>query len=60
MRFVLSDERGIKQRDLSILQMASELGRSLRTLTTVEQLSLVEQTLFSKLSETKDDLSQAL
>lgn len=58
-RFVLSDERGIKQRDLSILQMASELGRSLRTLTTIEQLSLVEQTLFSKLSETKDDLSQA-
>ncbi|MEC8439065.1 MAG: hypothetical protein VXZ23_03115, partial [Pseudomonadota bacterium] len=58
-RFVLSDERGVKQRDLSILQMASELGRSLKTLTTLEQLSLVEQTLFSKLSETKDDLSQA-
>ena len=58
-RFVLSDERGVKQRDLSILQIASELGRSLNTLTTLEQLSLVEQTLFSKLSETKDDLSQA-
>ena len=58
-RFVLSDERGVKQRDLSILQIASELGRSLKTLTTLEQLSLVEQTLFSKLSETKDDLSQA-
>ena len=57
-RFVLSDERGVKQRDLSILQMASELGRSLKTLTTLELLSLVEQTLFSKLSETKDDLSQ--
>lgn len=58
-RFVLSDERGVKQRDLSILQMAAELGRSLKTLTTLEQLSLVEQTLFSKLSKTKDDLSQA-
>lgn len=58
-RFVLSDERGVKQRDLSILQMASELGRSLKTLTTLEQLSLVEQTLFSKLNDTKDDLSQA-
>ena len=45
-RFVLSDERGVKQRDLSILQIASELGRSLNTLTTLEQLSLVEQTLF--------------
>jgi EAL domain-containing protein (putative c-di-GMP-specific phosphodiesterase class I) len=58
-RFVLSDERGVKQRDLSIIQLAFELGRSLKTLTTLEQLSLVEQTLFSKLSETKDDLSQA-
>ena len=58
-RFVLSDERGVKQRDISILQLAFELGRSLKTLTTLEQLSLVEQTLFSKLSETKDDLSQA-
>lgn len=58
-RFVLSDERGVKQRDLSLLQIASELGRSLKTLTTLEQLSLVEQTLFSKLSETKDNLSQA-
>ena len=56
-RFVLSDERGVKQRDVSVLQMAAEFGRLLRPLSTLERLSLVEQTLFSKLSDTKNDLS---
>lgn len=57
-RFVFSDERGIKQRDITVLKLASELGRSLKVLSTLEQLSLVEQTLFSKLSDTRDELSQ--
>ena len=57
-RFVLTDERGLKQRDLSIIQLALELDRSLKQLSTVEQLSLVEQTLFSKLSALQDDVSQ--
>ncbi|MDG1507137.1 MAG: DUF1631 family protein [Luminiphilus sp.] len=57
-RFVLSDERGVKQRDMSLIELARKLGRSLKTLSTIEQLSLVEQTLFSKLSDAKDDISQ--
>ena len=57
-RFVLTDERGLKQRDLSIIQLALELDRSLKRLSTVERLSLVEQTLFSKLSALQDDVSQ--
>lgn len=57
-RFVLTDERGLKQRDLSIIQLALEFDRSLKRLTTVERLSLVEQTLFSKLSAIQDDVSQ--
>ena len=57
-RFVLTDERGLKQRDLSIIQLALELDRSLKQLSTVERLSLVEQTLFSKLSALQDDVSQ--
>ena len=57
-RFVLTDERGLKQRDLSIIQLALELDRSLKRLSTVERLSLVEQTLFSKLSAMRDDVSQ--
>ncbi len=56
-RFVLTDERGLKQRDISIIQLALELDRSLKRLSTVERLSLVEQTLFSKLSALQDDLS---
>ena len=40
-RFVLTDERGLKQRDLSIIQLALEFDRSLKRLTTVERLSLV-------------------
>lgn len=58
-RFVLSDERGLKQRDLSIIQLALEFDRSLKRLTTVERLSLVEQTLFSKLSAIQDDVSRS-
>lgn len=57
-RFVLTDERGLKRRDLSIIQLALEFDRSLRRLSTVERLSLVEQTLFSKLSAIKNDVSQ--
>ena len=55
---MLTDERGLKQRDLSIIQLALELDRSLKRLSTVERLSLVEQTLFSKLSALQDDVSQ--
>lgn len=57
-RFVLTDERGLKQRDLSVIQLALELDRSLKQLSTVERLSLVEQTLFSKMSALQDDLSR--
>lgn len=57
-RFVLSDERGVKQRDMSLIELARKFGRSLKTLSTIEQLSLVEQTLFLKLSDAKDDISQ--
>lgn len=57
-RFVLSDERGIKQRDVSLVQLALEFDRSLKRLSTVERLSLVEQTLFSKLSAVQEDVSQ--
>ena len=57
-RLVLSNERGLKQRDLSILEFATELDRSLKRLSTFERLSLVEQTLFSKLSAVQSDISQ--
>ena len=43
---------------MSLIELARKFGRSLKTLSTIEQLSLVEQTLFSKLSDAKDAISQ--
>jgi hypothetical protein len=58
-RFVFTNERGQRQLDVTVIQLARMLSHSLSPLNPSDQLSIIEQSVFATLAKTQDSLADA-